>query len=337
MSFIRNAILLHSLVMLVAGCTYSCRQEKIAQHYNQSRGCIANSTALHGGLLNDAEVAHIAASLSVPDPELLKWCQRVICGQERPTSQYGQDLFMWRNYFAPLTLHGRKGFYVDSGANDYKSLSNTYFFDKCLGWSGLCIEPHEPYHRGLLENRSCTLVPECISDHPNSTLVMQYETHGERYGSLAVTSTTGGRPARGSTPRTIRCNPLDVMLSRIGQHSVDFWSLDVEGHEEQVLQSIAWERTPIAALLVEGIASDSGSIDAVLAKRSGLTKERQLPIDAVHADRSRAAALPAGRPRTFWIDSLLEHEQSYQTHINPKSAAAAKVAAAKAKSNVTNL
>ena len=107
---------------------------------------------------------------------------------------------MWRNYFAPLTLHGRKGFYVDSGANDYKSLSNTYFFDKCLGWSGLCIEPHEPYHRGLLENRSCTLVPECISDHPNSTLVMQYETHGERYGSLAVTSTTGGRPARGSTP-----------------------------------------------------------------------------------------------------------------------------------------
>ena len=60
-----------------------------------------------------------------------------------------QDLFLFRNYFALLTLSGRKGFYVDSGANDARHLSNTFFFDKCLGWEGLCIEPMEQYHKEL--------------------------------------------------------------------------------------------------------------------------------------------------------------------------------------------
>ena len=41
----------------------------------------------------------------------------------------------------------------------------------------------------------------------------------------------------GESFRTVRCNPLHVMLDRVGRSKVDFWSLDVEGHEQVVLDA----------------------------------------------------------------------------------------------------
>lgn len=44
-------------------------------------------------------------------------------------------------------MTGRKGFYVEAGANDPLYLSTSLFFDKCLGWDGLCVEPNEKFHK----------------------------------------------------------------------------------------------------------------------------------------------------------------------------------------------
>jgi hypothetical protein len=49
-------------------------------------------------------------------------------------SQFGQDLFLFFNIFKYWPQEKRRGFYVDSGANHAIQLSNTYFFDVCLGW-----------------------------------------------------------------------------------------------------------------------------------------------------------------------------------------------------------
>lgn len=35
----------------------------------------------------------------------------------------------------------KNGVFFDIGAHDGVSLSNTYFFEKELGWSGICLEP----------------------------------------------------------------------------------------------------------------------------------------------------------------------------------------------------
>ena len=54
-------------------------------------------------------------------------------GKSAFASQAGQDVFLWRNIFAKMTLNGQRGFYVESGANDASTASNTLFYDKCLG------------------------------------------------------------------------------------------------------------------------------------------------------------------------------------------------------------
>ena len=179
---------------------------------------------------------------------------------------------------------------------------------RCLGWEGLCVEPLQRYHKALRANRSCTLVPECISAEPNSTLVMQLERHGEKHGSLAIAASTKSpqQRIRGSVDVRIRCNPLHEMLRRAGRTSVDLWSLDVEGHEPQVLRAVQWANSPVTVLLVEATGTRTAAIDKVIqAGASGLVMEHQLPGDAVFADRSRAGVLPATKLAHFWVQPLL--------------------------------
>ena len=89
------------------------------------------------------------------------------------TSQRRQDKQMWLALFKQqheqqqlrrqrshgAAHHERPFTYADVAANHFKRISNTYFYDRCLGWRGLCVEPNPRYHADLREKRSCELVP----------------------------------------------------------------------------------------------------------------------------------------------------------------------------------
>src|SRR5207244_12639635 len=66
-------------------------------------------------------------------------------------SQHSQDRFI-DNFL----LHGKRdGVFVDVGAYDGIALSNTYYFEKELGWSGSFIEPNPVAFERLAQNRNC--------------------------------------------------------------------------------------------------------------------------------------------------------------------------------------
>jgi hypothetical protein len=51
-------------------------------------------------------------------------------------SRVGQDRFLFDHFF-----HGKRdGVFVDVGANDGEQFSNSLFFERTLGWRGLCVE-----------------------------------------------------------------------------------------------------------------------------------------------------------------------------------------------------
>src|SRR5439155_26700748 len=66
-------------------------------------------------------------------------------------SQHAQDRFI-----DTFLLHGKRdGVFVDVGAYDGVALSNTCYFEKELGWSGICIEPNPLAFESLSQNRKC--------------------------------------------------------------------------------------------------------------------------------------------------------------------------------------
>ena len=59
-------------------------------------------------------------------------------------SQQGEDLLIYRNF---INLPTKDGIFLELGACDGLLYSNTMFFEKYLGFSGILIEPlKEEYH-----------------------------------------------------------------------------------------------------------------------------------------------------------------------------------------------
>jgi hypothetical protein len=216
------------------------------------------------------------------------------------------------------TPQGRKGFYVDSGANDAENLSNTFFFDKCLGWDGLCVEPQSMYHADILAKRSCKLVPKCISDKVKSVMI---EGTGAGIAScysivhlscnLAIKNNilsapiaivdrytfqiplinhinkriSGANVEEGAGPSSVECESLHDMLKAVGRDSVDLWSLDVEGHEMTVLDSVQFNRLHVNVLLIEDFWISARDLQALMTAK-GYVLFQELAVDAVLAKRS---------------------------------------------------
>ncbi len=75
-------------------------------------------------------------------------------------SQHGQDKFLNEEIFQDK----ENGVFVDIGAHDGVSISNSYFFEKMKNWTGVCIEPIPSVFDKLKNSRKCHMVNCAISD-----------------------------------------------------------------------------------------------------------------------------------------------------------------------------
>lgn len=90
------------------------------------------------------------STFQAADPQYQAYCMQVLESSVRfpdKGAQLSQDIFLFKNFFKYWPMQNKTGFYVESGANDALALSTSLFFDKCLGWDGLCIEPQPQYHQ----------------------------------------------------------------------------------------------------------------------------------------------------------------------------------------------
>lgn len=177
------------------------------------------------------------------------------------TSQNRQDSLMWRHVFSRL---GRRGVYLDVAANHFKRVSNTFFYDICAHWRGVCVEPNPVYHEGLRAERTCDLIPSCASDSTQTIDIALppnpvHGLLGGVNGGLTASRVHATRKKFNITMTTaaernlvsMRCVVLGEELARRRLAHVDLLSLDVEGHEAAVLDGLDLNATRIDYVLCE--------------------------------------------------------------------------------------
>ena len=76
-----------------------------------------------------------------------------------------EDKIIFEKYFSKYTLEGSK-YYAEVGASDGITYSNTLYYEKELGWTGILIEPNSVLFNRLISSRGekNTLVNIAISD-----------------------------------------------------------------------------------------------------------------------------------------------------------------------------
>ena len=71
-------------------------------------------------------------------------------------SQMGQDKYLWEEIFKKNPQFGQ-GFFIEFGARNGIEHSNTYFYEKELGWKGLLAEAMPYEQANIVQNRHCLL------------------------------------------------------------------------------------------------------------------------------------------------------------------------------------
>lgn len=157
----------------------------------------------------------------------------------RYTSQHGEDRVL-----LPLLMHitgGRPGVFVELGALDGQTYSNTVALEQCLGWRGVLIEADADNFAKLARGRrSATAVHAAVCDRSTGTFPISAKGPTWARGSLQDMTPEHRdrfRLGEGARVRFVPCKPLDELMRAAAYDGADFLSLDVEGAELHVLQN----------------------------------------------------------------------------------------------------
>ncbi|KAI8462654.1 MAG: hypothetical protein J3K34DRAFT_447228 [Monoraphidium minutum] len=167
-------------------------------------------------------------------------------------SQSKEDIHVWETYFKNL-CHGH---YLELGALDGVTFSNTYMLSKGLNWTGVLIEANPSSFNQLEVNRphdtnvnaavcrQASVVHYANSSHPAVGGIWEFMAPSFRAEWYPNVVSADGMPA-------IPCVPLQQVIDTTFTHFFDFFSLDVEGGELEVLHSIDFSRTAFGVIVVE--------------------------------------------------------------------------------------
>lgn len=156
------------------------------------------------------------------------------------------------------------GTYVEMGAVDGLRYSNSYVFHKELAWKGVLVEMTPKDYAKLKVNRPEDLTVHAAVCDKRQTVHYVTGPNVGRVGSVIDGIWEFMAPSfrekwwRGITLDSnqvteIECIPMRDILDQSPHRYFDFYSLDVEGAEFQVLQSIDFEKVGFGVILVEAV------------------------------------------------------------------------------------
>lgn len=166
-----------------------------------------------------------------------------------------------------LTLLNWKtnGFFVEFGATDGKSISNTYLLEKEFNWDGILAEPAKIWHNELFKNRTCHIDVNCVHGESNQQ-VMFHESLSRPDASLITDYITedmykvflNNNYKKVYPVNTINLN--DLLTKYNAPKSIDYISLDTEGNEYTILENFNFSNYEIKFISVEHNYKDNNRL-----------------------------------------------------------------------------
>ena len=145
-------------------------------------------------------------------------------------------------------INYKNGFFIDCGANDGVNQSTTWYYENNLNWRGLLIEPIPSVFNELRKNRH-------RDNYFKNCALTHYNFKNERidfYYNKKDTLTGTIKNKKNTIKISVIANTLDQVIDETNYRGkIDFFSLDVEGNEIEVLCGIDFDKHYIEYLLIE--------------------------------------------------------------------------------------
>jgi FkbM family methyltransferase len=200
-------------------------------------------------------------------------------------SQFGEDKFLIENY---LLRPDVPRFYIELGALDGVRYSNTKTLEDDHGWTGVLIEPNPFAFKELALNRPSNILVNTLIGMEGEEVEFRYFTNPDLQAVGAIKGTqkeshrlqwmNSGTAENdwladqiGSDLQEVLMptQALGCLLRRSGISEFGLLSLDVEGHELDVLTSHDWD-IPVSYMLVEGSRDNDKEVADYIVSKGGV-------------------------------------------------------------------
>ncbi len=178
-------------------------------------------------------------------------------------SQNGQDLWVKKVF-----NNKRDGYFLEIGGGDGVWISNTLLLEKELGWTGILVEPTKAFERLVVNRPNCICINKCISSDYRTVTLFEIHDKGQAGISDKASSNTlltqvsdipieeldkfNSKWGEAKEAYVVDAVPLASILDEAQAPShIDYFSLDVEGHEEAILIDFPFKQYSFGCLGIE--------------------------------------------------------------------------------------
>lgn len=163
-------------------------------------------------------------------------------------SQIGQDIFV----LAYLD-YAEKGFFVEIGAADGVTLSNTYLLENTFAWNGILAEPARIWHADLEEYREATIDKRCVWKDSNIDLLFSEYTSPE-FSKVKEKRQNESELSHAVVSKTYKVSTVslqDLLSEHRAPNIIDYLSIDTEGSEYEILREFDFEKYSFKVITIE--------------------------------------------------------------------------------------
>ena len=177
-------------------------------------------------------------------------CERSFFWNENFASQSGQDKIIKNSFFRSK----KNGYFVEIGAFDGVLGSNCIHFEKSMNWEGIAIEPSTIQFEKLKLNRKCHLINKAIATEEKEVEFLEVEEGYTQMSGILnekyMSEETIKKDPRSKTKKIIiTTTTFDKNIP--ADKEIDYLSLDIEGGEMELLDSIDFKKYNIKVISVE--------------------------------------------------------------------------------------
>jgi FkbM family methyltransferase len=213
-------------------------------------------------------------------------------------AQFGEDRIL-----DEIFGHCGFGTCVEVGANDGVTDSMTYHFE-LLGWTCVLLEPIPELFLKIVGNRKC-ISHNCAASSSEGEMTLSLAEGVPSMSTLELT-----RDRRASISQAggklkdikVRTRTLDSILAESCISNIDFISIDVEGHEMEVLKGFSIEKYCPRIVLIEDNSNTSDPTIPDFMKSKGYLIFKRTGVNDWYAMEGDHELIPAGKTEFLMKD-----------------------------------
>ena len=163
-------------------------------------------------------------------------------------AQLRQDLFA-------LAAVGpdKPNFFVEFGATNGVSLSNSFLLETKFFWRGILVEPAKGWHTALSAARKCAIDQRCVWSHSGEIIKFR-ETATRELSTVerfADSDSHATDRREGMSYEVETVSLLDLLVEHEAPAHIGYLSMDTEGSEYEILKSFDFSKYSFGAISIE--------------------------------------------------------------------------------------